>query len=415
MRILMFFGVVCIALVMAGCSADQPLDTSSTGTAGNTLVSIAATAKVATFRVWDWTEDTNGNGQLDLERDLDNDGRLDSGEDVNHNGVLDAGEDRNANGRLNFDEDFNSNGLLDRRPSDTFSCPDCEDLNANCLLDAGEDTNGDGLLYTEDVDCDGRLDGINEDLNHNGVRDFEDTLFPNSAIDRGVWCEGEVVSEVTGLLDPNGYIDGVVPIPFGGEVLLYHQGNPTGQVVAGVANTGDGLTPYDTRVFGSVADKTVLVTGGRCAGGASSGNPCADDSTCSGGSCQHFQVQLPMKSGQRLPAGSPRLAHATLAASPTHWIDSDHDTPTNAPLCTVGLGFGQPNLGVPLPVTVQTSPGDTISVRLLSKQLGTFNLIDAATDFKLGGSVSKNGVTLAPQGTPSAPLGQSVSFHVAVP
>ena len=416
MRILKLFGVVCMGAAMAACDADQPLDASSVGGgAGNTVVQMAVTAKVATFGVWDWTEDTNGNGQLDLERDADGDGRLDSGEDINHNGVLDPGEDRNANGRLNFDEDLNSNGLLDRRPSDTFDCPQCEDLNINCILDPGEDLNNDGILWSEDIDCDGRLDGNNEDLNNNGVRDFEDTILVNSAIDAGLWCEGTAVHPTTGLLDTEAFIDGLVPVPLGGEVLRYTQGNPTPEVVAAVAGTGDGLTPYDTRVFGTAGNKTVQVQVGFCAGGSTPGRQCNDDTACGTGTCQFTQVQLPLTNGQVLPAGAPRLAFGDIAVSPSHWFDPNNSNLTNAPLCTVGLGFGQPNLGEPLPITVQTSPGDTISVRLITKQFGTFTAIDAANTFKLGASVSKDGTPLPPQGANTANIGESLSFHVAVP
>jgi hypothetical protein len=182
---------------------------------------------VASFRVWDWTEDTNGNGQLDLGAGPSTTTtNLDSGEDVNHNGILDAGEDRNANGRLNFDEDFNSNGLLDRRPGDTFSCPDCEDLNANCVLETERTRTGTGSSTPRTWTATAGWTAVNEDLNHNGVRDFEDTLFPNSTIDRGVWCEGEVVSPPDRPARPQRLHRRLVPIPFGGEVVLFHPGKP---------------------------------------------------------------------------------------------------------------------------------------------------------------------------------------------
>ena len=404
MRILTVFGVVCIALALAGCSADQPLDSTTVGGgAGNTIIQVQATATVPVWNVWSWTEDANGNGQLDLETDLaqfscdpaapnctgskpNGDGRLDAGEDTNHNGVLDPGEDRNGDGRLNFNEDLLiENGFLD------FG----EDLNHNCVRDGNEpDTNGDGVLNTEDCDCDGWLDQQLEDRNLNGIRDFEDTVNRNSGLDSGIWCED------TGLPA----ISGFVPVPVGGEILLYRQGNPTPEVLGSVANTGSGLTPYDSRVLGTVPAKTVSIENGRCAGGSNAGALCTDDSTCGGGLCSHFQLNIVQ--GQQLPAGSPRIVGATLALSPG---------PANAGQCTVALGLGQPNLGVPLPINVATSPGDTISIRLTSKQLGTFNTIGAATDYSVGASVSKNGVTLAPQGTNSAALGQSVSFHVAVP
>jgi hypothetical protein len=375
MRILTFFGVVCMGLAMAGCSADQPLDASSVGGgASDTLVQVQATASVPVWNVWNWTEDANGNGQLDNELDRDHDNYLDTGEDLNHNGVLDPGEDRNANGRLNFDEDFMlENGLLDRRPGDTGvgSCPACEDVNLNCQLDAGEDLNGDGILASEDVDCDGQLDGINEDTNHNGIRDFEDTVDANGSLDAGVWCEDSGLPSITGN----------VPVPIAGDVLLYHQGNPTPVVLASEPNLGGGLTPYDVRVFATFPTKTVTLESGS---------------------------SLTVTQGQQLAAGATRLAFAPQAKSP--------GTPGNAGLCTVNLGFGQPNLGgVPLPITTQTAPGDTITIRVQSKPALTFNMIAQAVSYAVGATVTKNGVQLAPQGAPFADLGQPVSFHVAVP
>jgi len=374
MRILMVFGVVCTALALASCSADQPLDASSVGGgSGNTVVQVQATATVPVWNVWSFTEDVNGNGQLDIELDLDHDGRLDSGEDVNHNGVLDPGEDRNANNVLNLQEDFmQENGLLDRRTGDTGvgSCPACEDSNLNCVLDPGEDKNGDGILATEDVDCDGRLDGVNEDTNRNGVRDFEDTVEQNQSLDSGVWCEDPGLSPITGL----------VPVPIAGDVLLYRQGNPTPEVLASEAQPGGGLTPYDGRLFATFPTKTVTLENG-------------------------FPLQVTQ--GQQLAGGASRLAHAPKSISPGAG---------NVGLCTVNLGFGQIGLGgVPLPITTQTATGDTIAVRVQSKPAGTFPTISQATSFAVGGLVTKNGTALPSQGTSSAGLGQPVSFHVAVP
>ncbi|HET9299649.1 MAG TPA: hypothetical protein VFO11_06860, partial [Candidatus Polarisedimenticolaceae bacterium] len=314
------------------------------------------------------------------------DGRLDAGEDTNNNGALDPGEDRNGNGRLNFNEDFLiENGFLD------FG----EDLNHNCVRDAGEpDTNGDGILNTEDCDCDGWLDQQLEDRNLNGVRDFEDTVNRNSGLDAGIWCEDAGQPPITGL----------VPVPLGGEVLLYRQGNPAPEVLASVGSTGSGLTPYDSRVLGTLPSKAVSIENGRCTGGTNAGALCTSDSTCGGGVCTRFQLNIVQ--GQQLPAGAPRILNAHLALSPGA---------ANAGQCSVALGLGPANLGVPLPITVSTSSGDTISIRLMSKQLGTFNTIDAASDYAVGANVTKNGVTLAPQGLSSASLGQSISFHVAVP
>jgi hypothetical protein len=404
MRTLTFFGVVCIALALAGCDADQPLDSSSVaGNGGNTVVHVQATASVPVFDVWDWTEDANGNGQVDLETDLsqglcdfrapncsgtkpNGDGRIDAGEDVNHNGALDPGEDRNGDGRPQFNEDLLvENGVLD------FG----EDLNHNCVRDGDEpDTNGDGILNTEDCDCDGWLDQSLEDRNLNGVLDFEDTVIRNSQVDFGIWCED------TG----QPFISGFVPVPLGGSVLLYRQGNPTPEVLADMPNEGGGLTPYDDRVLATLPAKTVTLESGRCSGGTSAGNACTDDSTCGGGTCSHFQ--LAVQQGQQLAAGASRILNAPLSLSPGAG---------NAGVCAVGLGLGPANLGVPLPITVQTASGDTLSVRLQSKAPFTFNMIPQATGYGVGAVVTKNGTTLSTQGTSSADLGQPVSFHVAVP
>jgi hypothetical protein len=403
MRILTVFGVVCIALAMAGCDADQPLDSSSVGggAAGNTLVQVQATASVPVFDVWNWTEDANGNGQLDVEVDVaqglcdsrapncsgikpTGDGRIDNGEDINHNGTLDPGEDQSGDGRLTLNEDFSNNGVLD------FG----EDLNHNCVRDGDEpDTNGDGVLNTEDCDCDGWLDKTVEDRNQNGQLDFED-INRNSQIDAGIWCED------TGQPAINGF----VPVPLGGSVLLYRQGNPTPEVLAEMPNEGGGLTPYDGRVLATLPSKTVMLDSGRCSGGTNSGSTCTNDSTCGGGTCSHFQLSV--QQGQQLPAGASRILNATLALSPGAG---------NAGVCAVDLNLGQPNLGAPLPITVETAPGDTITVRLQSKPPFTFNMIPQATGYGVGAVVTKNGTTLPTQGASSADLGQPVSFHVAVP
>ncbi|HEX5044218.1 MAG TPA: hypothetical protein VFV75_15015 [Candidatus Polarisedimenticolaceae bacterium] len=403
MRILNVFGVVCIALALAGCDADQPLDSSSVaGNGGNTVVQVQATASVPLFNVWNWTEDTNGSGTLDVEVDVAQglcdfrapncsgikpagDGRIDNGEDTNHNGVLDPGEDRSADGRLTLNEDFNNNGILD------FG----EDLNANCVRDANEpDTNGDAVLNTEDCDCDGWLDQVVEDRNQNGRLDFED-LNRNSQIDSGIWCE-----------DPNlPPINGFVPVPLGGTVLLYRQGNPTPEVLADMPHEGGGLTPYDSRVFGTLSSKTVTLDGGRCAGGTNAGTLCTSDANClGGGTCSFFQLNVTQ--GQQLPAGASRILNAPVALSPGAG---------NAGVCAADLGLGEPGLGAPLPIAVQTSPGDTITVRLQSKPPFTFNMIPQASAYAVGAVVTKNGTPLSSQGQAFADLGQPVSFHVAVP
>jgi hypothetical protein len=61
--------------------------------------------------------------------------------------TLRLGEDRDNNGILNPTEDLNGNGLLD-----------FEDKNRNNLVDNGEDENSNGILDTEDLNGNGRLD-----------------------------------------------------------------------------------------------------------------------------------------------------------------------------------------------------------------------------------------------------------------
>jgi hypothetical protein len=380
MRIWKIFGLVCAALALAGCESDQPLDASSVGGgSGNATVNIQGSASVPVWNVWSWTEDLNGNGLLDVERDLDNDGRLDSGEDINHNLALDPGEDRNGNGRIDFTEDcLAENGALDKNPFSTGQCPQCEDDNGNCILDAGEDDNFDGLLQTEDFDCDNRLDG-NEDTNRNGVRDFEDFVESNSSLDAGIWCEETGLPAVTG----------PVPLPVAGQVLLYHPNNPTPVVLANLGTSGGssftGLTPYDNRVFGTMPGKSVPLING-------------------------FQLQVAQ--GQQLSAGSTRVMLAVKSKSPAHDIGNG---PTNDGLCNVGFDFGQPNLGVPLPIVAQVGPGDLFSIRLQSPQPGTFSEIEGAGGYALSGSVVKDGVILPTSGTAAAPPGLPVTFSVSVP
>jgi hypothetical protein len=396
MRTWMVFGLVCAGLALTGCDADQPLDASSGG-AGNVTIHVQGTATVPVWNVWDWTEDTNGNGILDAERDLDNDGRLDSGEDTcvnplpppatgctnpnSNNVVLDPGEDRNGNGRLDFNEDFMvENGVLDRAAPPIGQCPACEDQNLNCVLDPGEDTNGDGILQSEDVDCDGSLDAANEDTNRNGQRDFEDTVNQNSSLDAGVWCES------TGQT-----LTGPVPVPVAGQILLYHAGNPTPEVLADLGSSGGtsftGLTPYDDRVMGTLAAKDVTLLSG---------------------------FQLHVVEGQQLSAGSRRVMDADQAKSPGH-IDPSSGSHTHNGLCTVGFDFGQPNLGVPLPIVTSATSGDIFSIRLQSAREGEFSQIENATDYAVGATVVKDGATVPPNGNNVAPPGQSVTFSVSVP
>ena len=63
----------------------------------------------------DFTEDTNGNGVLDLGEDLNGNLRLDSGEDTNKDGILQLSEDRNQNGIIDtagFDLPAGGNNMV---------------------------------------------------------------------------------------------------------------------------------------------------------------------------------------------------------------------------------------------------------------------------------------------------------------
>ena len=114
-------------------------------------------------------DDRNGNGfqeasERDPGDDYDRDGRYDVFEDANHNGTLGPGEDRDGDGRLTPDFGCEGNSR--------------EDLDCDGRLDTvDEDTNGDGLLiscfcpFNEDLDHDGRLDRGTEDRNGNRILD----------------------------------------------------------------------------------------------------------------------------------------------------------------------------------------------------------------------------------------------------
>ncbi|MFQ5877177.1 MAG: carboxypeptidase regulatory-like domain-containing protein [Acidobacteriota bacterium] len=121
--------------------------------------------------------DHNGNGFIELtERDagedFDNDGAFDVFEDFDRDRILDASEDLDGDGRLTpfggcegrRREDVDCDGHLDFIP---------EDLNGNGRLDPGEDLDGDG-----------RLDAGDEDRNGNQILDdrpFPAGLYPYGA------------------------------------------------------------------------------------------------------------------------------------------------------------------------------------------------------------------------------------------
>jgi thrombospondin type 3 repeat protein/HYR domain-containing protein/galactose oxidase-like protein len=91
-------------------------------------------------------------------QDYDGDEAWDVFEDLNHNGRLDPGEDRDGDGRLT--PPFVST------PFGTF-VPSCEGS------------------FREDVDCDGHLDRINEDVNGNGQLDLGEDRDRDNRLDLG--------------------------------------------------------------------------------------------------------------------------------------------------------------------------------------------------------------------------------------
>ena len=108
--------------------------------------------------------DTNHDGVLFVDRNHDGfpqASERDPGEDYDDNGAFDVFEDGNHNHQLNAGEDKDHNGML-TVPSG------CE-----------------GLLR-EDVDCDGRLDNVNEDVNHNGILDNGEDLDRDGYLDLGI-------------------------------------------------------------------------------------------------------------------------------------------------------------------------------------------------------------------------------------
>jgi hypothetical protein len=141
--------------------------------------------------------DTNGNGILFT--DLNHDGftqarERDSGDDWDNDGAWDVFEDTHiANGKIDeweeplhnglFTEDADGDGRL--TPKDACEGAMREDQDCDGHLDnIDEDTNHNGRLDTdEDLDGDHRLDPGTEDRNHNGKLD--DTPFPTTTYPYG--------------------------------------------------------------------------------------------------------------------------------------------------------------------------------------------------------------------------------------
>jgi hypothetical protein len=108
-------------------------------------------------------QDTNGDGRLYL--DWNRDGfrdavERDPGEDYDRDGAFDVFEDFDVNHKLGADEDRDG----DRRLTIVGACE-------------GDDR--------EDQDCDGRLDDLDEDKNHNGIIDYGEDRDGDRRLDRG--------------------------------------------------------------------------------------------------------------------------------------------------------------------------------------------------------------------------------------
>ncbi len=132
--------------------------------------------------------------------DWDGDALWDVFEDRNHNGFLDLGEDLDGDGRLTPRIRFTAFGNFPGCEGSTREDVDCdghldlvnEDLNSNDLFDPGEDR-----------DDDRRLDDINEDRNGNGSLDFFDQD-ANGRFDAGEPTED---TNLNGRLDTGIYIE----------------------------------------------------------------------------------------------------------------------------------------------------------------------------------------------------------------
>ena len=136
------------------------------------------------FPRWDIFEDRNGNNRLDPGEDVDGDGRVTASGRGPYTGGCEGKtrEDVDCDGRLDrINEDFNSNNVLD--PG--------EDIDGDRRLDAiNEDRNGDGVLNWYDKNGDGIFNAGDrtEDSNFNGVLDkgsyIEDRNFDQLMNDR---------------------------------------------------------------------------------------------------------------------------------------------------------------------------------------------------------------------------------------
>ena len=111
---------------------------------------------------WYYHNDTDGDGNLDLNEDLDGDGNLDVTEDLDGDGNLDVAEDLDADGNLDVFEDANGNGVLDVVVVRSGTNPNLNDSDNDGFGDSEEvtiygtnpnefDTDKDGLSDSEEV------------------------------------------------------------------------------------------------------------------------------------------------------------------------------------------------------------------------------------------------------------------------
>jgi outer membrane receptor protein involved in Fe transport len=125
--------------------------------------------------------DTNGNGVVFVDRNADGFGQAkerDPGTDWDGNGAWDVWEDTHIrNGKIDTWTDFPPGG------GSGFKIPYTEDKDGNGILTPRGGCEG---ATREDLDCDGRLDVIDEDTNGNGRLDGTEDLDGDRNLDRGV-------------------------------------------------------------------------------------------------------------------------------------------------------------------------------------------------------------------------------------
>lgn len=134
---------------------------------------------------------------------------FDYGKDYDGDGeVVDNEETSFLSGTTIAEHDYDGDGFFDTK----------EDMDGDKLLDVNEDSNGDGLpgmfvgkvgdvsyyLASEDVDCDGKLD-VNEDLNGNGLLDCGEDLDADGRLD-GIDTDGDKVPDSDEDLNGDGFL-----------------------------------------------------------------------------------------------------------------------------------------------------------------------------------------------------------------